>query len=206
MQRKRIKICGIKRLEDAMVAAQYGADALGFVFYEPSPRNVEIETAKAIIEKLPAFVTSVALFVDPSVEFVEKVIDQTKVDLLQFHGDEAAEFCSQFSRPYMKALRVKPESDITQQASSYNKARAILLDAYVKNVPGGTGVSFDWSLIPTDLNQPIILAGGLDPSNVKTAIEQPNIWGIDVSGGVEEQKGVKSPELIKTFCIGANGG
>ena len=206
MQRKRIKICGIKRLEDAMVAAQYGADALGFVFYEPSPRNVEIESARAIIEKLPAFVTSVALFVDPSVDFVEKVIGRTNVDLLQFHGDETAAFCGQFTRPYMKALRVKPESDIAQQAGSYKQARAILLDAYVKNVPGGTGVSFDWSLIPADLQQPIILAGGLDPLNVKAAITQSNIWGIDVSGGVEEHKGIKSPELIKTFCIGANGG
>lgn len=206
MQRKRIKVCGIKRIEDAMVAAQYGADALGFVFYGPSPRNVEIETARDIISQLPAFVTSVALFVDPEVSFVEEVINQTQVDLLQFHGNETAEFCTQFSRPYMKALRVKPDSDLTEQANQHPQARAILLDAYVKNVPGGTGVAFDWTLIPEQLNQPIILAGGLNPDNVGVAIQQPNIWGVDVSGGVEAQKGVKSSALIQSFCIGANGG
>ncbi|MCG8668762.1 MAG: phosphoribosylanthranilate isomerase [Pseudomonadales bacterium] len=206
MQRKRIKVCGITQLEDALVAAESGADALGFVFYEPSPRNITLAKAKQIINQLPAFVTSVALFVDPDVDLVEQVIAQTQVDLLQFHGDETAAFCEQFSRPYIKALRVKPDTDLKQQADLYPSARAILLDAYVKDVPGGTGVVFDWSLIPDDIQQPIILAGGLNPGNVQQAISQPIIWGVDVSGGVEQSKGVKSPELIKSFCKGANGG
>ncbi|PIE42597.1 MAG: phosphoribosylanthranilate isomerase [Gammaproteobacteria bacterium] len=206
MLRKRIKVCGIKKLEDAMVAAHSGADALGFVFYEPSPRNIDIQTAKDIIQKLPAFVTSVALFVDPDVELVETVIEQTQVDLLQFHGNETAEFCTRFSRPYIKALRVRPELDIAEQAKRHPNAKAILLDAYVENVPGGTGKAFNWSLIPAELDQPVILAGGLHPGNVAAAIEQPNIWGVDVSGGVEAQKGVKSPQLIKSFCRGVNGG
>ncbi|MDX1694709.1 MAG: phosphoribosylanthranilate isomerase [Ketobacteraceae bacterium] len=206
MYRKRVKVCGIKTLEDGLVAARAGADALGFVFYEPSPRNISIDRAADIIAGLPAFVTSVALFVDPSPETVEQVISQTGVDLLQFHGNETEPFCRGFSRPYIKAIRVRPDADIRSQAAQYTGARAILLDAYVKNVPGGTGSRFDWSLIPEDLGQPIILAGGLNPENVHEAVARPGIWGVDVSGGVEERKGVKSPALIESFCKGVYGG
>lgn len=206
LQRVRVKICGITRLEDAMIASQSGADALGFVFYGPSPRNIEITQAREIIAKLPAFVTSVALFVNPDKALVEKVISDTRVDLLQFHGDESAAFCEQFSRPYIKAIRVKAGGDVLAQAQQHPAAKAVLLDSYVKNVPGGTGVAFDWSLIPSGLEQPIILAGGLNPANVGEAASQPGIWAVDVSGGVEESKGVKSPALIKSFCKGANGG
>ena len=206
MHRKRIKICGIRTLEDALVAARAGADALGFVFYEPSPRGISIPQAAGIISGLPAFVTSVALFVNPSREYVEQVIRDTAVDLLQFHGDEPEAFCAGFSRPYIKALRVRPDMDIARQAADYPGARAILLDAYVENIPGGTGTRFDWSLLPESLPQPIILAGGLNPDNVGEAARQPGIWGVDVSGGVEERKGVKSPALIESFCKGVNGG
>lgn len=206
MQRKRIKVCGITKFEDAIAAADSGADALGFVFYPPSPRNIEVDTAAAIIQALPAFVTSVALFVNPSETLVETVINKTQVDLLQFHGDEPPAFCDQFSRPYIKAIRVKPDLDITAQVAQYQGARGILLDAYVKNIPGGTGTTFDWSLIPQNLSKPIILAGGLTPENVSEAVKQANIWGVDVSGGVEERKGVKSHALIQSFCKGATGG
>lgn len=206
LQRKRIKVCGITTLEDAVTASRAGADALGFVFYEPSPRNIDVETAAEVIAALPAFVTSVALFVDPEPDWVEAVIRKTFVDLLQFHGDESAEFCGRFSRPYIKALRVKPDAEIGAQAATYTDAKGILLDSYVKGVPGGTGVRFDWSLIPKGLKQPIILAGGLNPVNVREAASQPGIWGVDVSGGVEESKGVKSPALIESFCKGVNGG
>ncbi|MCG8317492.1 MAG: phosphoribosylanthranilate isomerase [Pseudomonadales bacterium] len=204
--RKRVKICGITRKQDAIVAAQYGADALGFVFYEPSPRNISIEKAAAIIAQLPAFVTTVALFVNPAESFVGEVIKACQIDLLQFHGDESPEFCQQFSRPYIKALRVQPDLQITEQAEKYVSARAVLLDAYVKNVPGGTGKTFDWNLIPENLTLPILLAGGLSPDNVADAVAQPHVWGLDVSGGVEASKGVKSPELIESFIKGANGG
>lgn len=206
LPRIRVKVCGIRKPEDALVAAEAGADALGFVFYEPSPRHVTVDQAKAVIAKLPAFVTTVALFVNPDVAYVERVIAATKVDLLQFHGDESAEFCEQFSRPYIKAIRVKPELNISEQAEQYPQARAVLLDAYVRDLPGGTGKTFDWSLIPNQLSKPIILAGGLNSENVSEAVRQPGIWGVDVSGGVEVSKGVKSPELIRSFCKGANGG
>ena len=204
--RKRIKICGITRKEDALAAAQFGADALGFVFYEPSPRNISLEQAATIIAALPAFVTSVALFVNPEKAFVDDVIRICQVDLLQFHGDESPEFCQQFSRPYIKALRVQSDSRIKDEAEKYATSRAVLLDAFVKNVPGGTGKTFDWSLIPRNLSLPIILAGGLSPENVADAAMRDNIWGLDVSGGVEASKGVKSPDLIELFIKGANGG
>lgn len=206
LQRKRIKVCGIRTLQDGLVASRAGADALGFVFYEPSPRNIDVAIAADIIAALPAFVTSVALFVNPDPEWVETVICETAVDLLQFHGDETGEFCRRFSRPYIKALRVKPDADIAAQAAGYEGAKAVLLDSYVKGIPGGTGVCFDWSLIPEGLQQPIILAGGLNPANVAEAASQPGIWGVDVSGGVEERKGIKSPALIESFCKGVNGG
>ena len=206
LQRKRIKVCGIRNLEDALVASSAGADALGFVFYGPSPRNVELAEAADIIAALPAFVTSVALFVDPEPAWVEAVVAETAVDLLQFHGEETGDFCRSFSRPYIKALRVRPDADIAAQAACYPDARAILLDSYVQGIPGGTGVRFDWSLIPLGLKQPIVLAGGLTPENVGEAAGQPGIWGLDVSGGVEERKGIKSPALIESFCKGVNGG
>ncbi|WP_376787811.1 phosphoribosylanthranilate isomerase [Aliamphritea hakodatensis] len=195
----RVKICGITCLEDALMAIDAGADALGFVFYAPSPRYVSPETAAEIIRQLPPFVTTVALFVDAPAEDVAAVVELTQIDLLQFHGKETAAYCEQFSRPYFKALRMSADIDVSLAAAEYPSARAILLDAYRKGVPGGTGESFDWQRIPSDLPKPLILAGGLDGSNIYRAITQVSPFAVDVSGGVERVRGRKSPEKINTF-------
>jgi len=204
VSRTRIKICGITRAEDADAAVAAGADSLGFVFYPPSPRNVSIEQAAELIAGLPAFVTSTALFVDADVEFVQRVIEQTKVDLLQFHGNESQEYCSQFARPYMKAIRMKPDVDVKAEAERYGDASAILLDAYRPGVPGGTGESFDWERIPAELRDSIVLAGGLNPDNIRKAVETVHPFAVDVSGGVEASKGMKDKEKIETFVQEVN--
>lgn len=195
----RVKICGITRLEDALVAAQAGADALGFVFYPPSPRAVDAATAGKIVSALPAFVTTTGLFVNATADEVNAVLEQVPLDLLQFHGDESAEFCASFRRPYIKALRMQPGVDIAALAAGYAGARGILLDAYVAGVPGGTGQVFDWDTIPRDLAKALILAGGLDVDNVRLAIEQVHPWAVDVSGGVEAGKGIKDAEKVRAF-------
>jgi len=195
----RIKICGITCREDAAVAVAAGADALGFVFYEPSPRYVDPARAADIISTLPPFVTSVGLFVDAPDERVEAIIEQTGLDLLQFHGAESEARCSRFNRPYIKALRVRPGLDIEQAASEYPSARGLLLDAYRPGVPGGTGEVFDWDLIPPVLAPGIILAGGLTADNVIQAIRQVRPYAVDVSGGVEATPGCKSLEKIQAF-------
>ncbi|NRP47290.1 phosphoribosylanthranilate isomerase [Marinobacterium sp. xm-d-564] len=197
--RTRVKICGITNIDDALSAADAGCDALGFVFYAKSPRAVTPEQAAEIISKLPAFVTSVALFVNESAEVVNQVIATAGVDLLQFHGDESAEFCSRFSRPYIKALRMKPELDLTAQFETYASSQGILLDAYTPGIPGGTGEMFDWSRIPTELATKIILAGGLSAENVAEAIAQVSPYAVDVSGGVEASKGIKDSNKMTDF-------
>jgi phosphoribosylanthranilate isomerase len=202
--RTRVKICGITRVEDARVAAECGADAIGLVFYPHSPRRVMPEQAALIAESLPAFVSCVALFVDPTPEAVREVLGAVPVDCLQFHGAESASFCEQFERPYIKALRVGAGSDIAQQLSAFPRARGILLDAYVKDVPGGTGQRFDWSLVPVNCPKPVILAGGLDPNNVAEAIRQTRPYAVDVSGGVEQGKGIKDPVKIRQFIAEVN--
>ena len=204
MSRTRIKVCGITRAEDANAAVAAGADSLGFVFYPPSPRNVSVEQAAELIAGLPAFVTSTALFVDADVEFVQRVIEQTKVDLLQFHGNESQAYCSQFARPYMKAIRMKPDVDVKAEADRYGDASAILLDAYRPGVPGGTGESFDWERIPVELRGSIVLAGGLNPDNIRKAVETVRPFAVDVSGGVEASKGMKDKEKIETFVQEVN--
>jgi len=195
----RIKICGITCREDAAAAVAAGADALGFVFYEPSPRYVDPARVADIISTLPPFVTSVGLFVDAPDERVEKIIEQTGLDLLQFHGAESEARCNRFNRPYIKALRVRPGLDLEQLASEYPSARGLLLDAYRPGVPGGTGEVFDWDLIPPGLAREIILAGGLAADNVSQAISQVRPYAVDVSGGVEVTPGRKSPEKIQAF-------
>lgn len=195
----RVKICGITRLEDALVAARAGADALGFVFYPPSPRVVTAEVAGPIVRQLPAFVTATGLFVDATAEEINAVLDQVPLDLLQFHGDESPGFCRSFGRPYIKALRMQPGVDIAAQANSYEDARGILLDAYVAGVPGGTGQVFDWQSIPQALAKPLILAGGLNVDNVRLAIEQVQPWAVDVSGGIEVGRGIKDADKIRDF-------
>ena len=197
--RTRVKICGITNLDDALSAVKAGCDALGFVFYAKSPRAVTPEQAAEIISNVPAFVTSVALFVNESSEVVNQVIAKTDIDLLQFHGDESAEFCSSFSRPYIKALRMKPELDLTTQFETYASSQGILLDAYTPGIPGGTGEMFDWSRIPSDLAAHIILAGGLSAANVANAIAEVSPYAVDVSGGVEASKGIKDSNKMIDF-------
>ncbi|MCP5206661.1 MAG: phosphoribosylanthranilate isomerase [Hahellaceae bacterium] len=199
MARTRVKICGITNLEDALSAVEAGADALGFVFYEKSPRYVSPEKAAEIIRQLPPFIVSVGLFVDANVSFVESVINHVRLSLLQFHGNETESFCQQFALPYIKAIRVKQGQDILQAVQSYHSARGLLLDAYVEGVPGGTGKTFDWSIIPEKHRNQIILAGGLDAENVARAIKHIHPYAVDVSGGVEAFKGKKDPMLISKF-------
>lgn len=195
----RSKICGITRVEDALVAAAQGADALGLVFYAASPRAVDVEQARAILAALPPFVTSVGLFVDASRAEIEAVLEQVPLDLLQFHGDESPSDCEGFARPYIKALRVRAGVSIEEQCERYCGAAGILLDSYVPGVPGGTGESFDWSLIPSGLGKPVILAGGLDAGNVGEAIARVRPYAVDVSGGVERAKGVKDAQKVAAF-------
>jgi len=198
----RIKICGITREEDLSAAARLGADAIGLVFYPKSPRFVTVERAAELLRRLPPFVTSVGLFVNPTVEEVRATLAQAPVDLLQFHGDEEPEYCASFGLPYLKAVRVKPGLDLVQYAARYADARGLLLDAFVEGIPGGTGRSFDWSLIPRDLSLPVVLSGGLDPSNVQEAVERVQPWAVDVSSGVEAAKGIKDAAKIAAFVQG----
>ncbi|RTE67594.1 phosphoribosylanthranilate isomerase [Amphritea opalescens] len=197
--RTRVKICGITRLEDALAAIEAGADALGFVFYPPSPRYVDPAVAEAIIAQLPPFVTTVALFVDDSPEQVNAILGQTGIDLLQFHGDESPAYCQQFNRPYFKAVRMSPDIDVIAECKRFASARGLLLDAYRPGVPGGTGEAFNWDRIPSDLELPLILAGGLDQNNVAKAISQVKPYAVDVSGGVEMAKGRKDCSKIISF-------
>lgn len=198
----RIKICGITRLEDAMMAIDSGANALGFVFYPASARNITIDQACSIMTALPPFVTTVALFVDADADFVEQVIARCKVDLLQFHGQEPEAFCAQFSRPYIKAIRMQAQTDLLAISQTYHSAQGWLLDAYVKGVPGGTGATFNWqwlSNLPMDIRQKLILAGGLNADNVGTALREVRPYAVDVSGGVEQAPGQKSLLKIQQF-------
>lgn len=195
----RVKICGITNQTDALFAAQVGADALGFVFYTPSPRAVSAASVASIVSHLPAFVTTTGLFVNATAAEVSEVLAVAELDLLQFHGDETPEFCESFGRPYIKALRMRPELDIAAEAARYQAARGILLDAYVPGVPGGTGKVFDWESIPSDLAKPLILAGGLGVDNVRMAIEQVRPWAVDVSGGVEAAHGIKDHDKVAAF-------
>ncbi|MAE21299.1 MAG: phosphoribosylanthranilate isomerase [Pseudomonadota bacterium] len=199
MLRTRIKICGITQAIDANAAVDAGADALGLVFYPPSPRAVSVEQAEEAVAAVPAFVSVTALFVNPSVEEVQSVIDNVRIDLLQFHGDEDDDFCRQFNRPYIKALRVRQASDVVASCVRFPGALAILLDSYKPGVPGGTGETFDWSLVPETLPKPIILAGGLEPSNVAGAIQQVRPFAVDISGGVEATKGIKDHGKMTEF-------
>jgi phosphoribosylanthranilate isomerase len=202
----RVKICGITNLEDALMACSHGADALGFVFYEKSPRYVSSEVANSIVSQLPPFVTPVALFVDADGTLINSVISGSSRWIIQFHGSESESECFSYQRPYMKALRVQKGDDVTALVNQYPSASAMLLDAYKAGVPGGTGEVFDWSLIPDNLSKPIVLAGGLTPSNVEQAIKQVKPYAVDVSGGVELSKGIKSEPKVQEFISGAKCG
>jgi phosphoribosylanthranilate isomerase len=197
--RTRIKICGITREQDALAAAGNGADALGLVFYDKSPRHVSLQQAAQLARTIPPFVTVVGLFVNPAVEYVREVLAQIPVDMLQFHGEEEPEFCAQFGKPYLKAIRVKNGVDLIQCAARYAAARGLLLDAFIEGVQGGTGESFDWALIPQGLPLPVILSGGLHAGNVAAAITQVRPYAVDVSSGVEAAKGIKDAVKIAAF-------
>jgi len=199
----RVKICGITRLQDLHAACNAGADALGFVFYEKSPRKVSVETAAELVRALPPFVQSVGLFVNADPAFIQRVLDAVPLDLLQFHGDETPADCARYGRPYIKAVRVNQDTDLLKCAADFNAARGLLLDAYVPGVPGGTGERFDWSLIPADLAKPVILSGGLMPDNVAEAVERVHPWAVDVSSGVEVSKGIKDAHKIAQFIAKA---
>ncbi len=195
----RVKICGITRIADALTAATLGADAIGLVFYAPSPRAVGIQQAANIVAALPPFVSSVGLFVDADKDFVEDVIQKSSIDLLQFHGEESAEYCEQFDKPYMKAVRMRDGLSLESWVLRYENAKALLLDSYQPGIPGGTGTTFDWGRIPDKMQKPIVLAGGLDAANVAGAIEQVSPYAVDVSGGVEASKGIKDAAKIAAF-------
>jgi phosphoribosylanthranilate isomerase len=199
MSAVRSKICGITRIEDALAAAEAGADAIGLVFYAKSPRAVTVEQARAIIAALPPFITTVGLFVNASRSELNEILEAVPLDLLQFHGDETPADCEGFHRPWIKALRVRPGDDLEASCQAYAKASGILLDTYVAGVPGGTGEAFDWSLVPAKLSKPIILAGGLSAANVAEAIARVRPYAVDVSGGVEQSKGIKDHQRIKAF-------
>lgn len=199
MIRTRVKICGITRVGDGVTAAEAGADALGFVFYEKSVRYVSIDKAAEICCKIPPFVTKVGLFVDASEEEVRRVIDNVHLDLLQFHGDESPEFCQNFNLPYIKAIRAKSRESIIEAIDAHCAAIGVLVDSYVPGKPGGTGSTFDWSLVPVEHRSKIILAGGLDSGNVADAIASIRPYAVDISGGVESGKGIKDSDKIYQF-------
>ncbi|MDT8310639.1 MAG: phosphoribosylanthranilate isomerase [Methylophaga sp.] len=196
--RTRVKICGITRRQDAEIAIEIGVDALGLVFYAPSPRAVTLAQAAEICRGLPPFVSLVGLFVNAEAADIKATLEQVPLDLLQFHGDESAQYCQQFAKPYMKAVRMQQSEDLQRAVKTYQQANAILLDSFQTGVPGGTGQTFDWSMI-TAIDKPLILAGGLTAENVAAAIRQIRPYGVDVSGGVEAAKGIKSNEKIRAF-------
>ena len=205
----RVKICGITRVEDALAAADSGADAVGLVFYERSPRHVGIAQAAQLAVVLPPFVSVVGLFVNAEASLVREALARVPLDLLQFHGDETPHYCAQFGKPYLKAIRVRAGVDLLQCAADFRSARGLLLDAHVEGKPGGTGTAFDWTLIPGKLPLPVILSGGLDPANVAAAIRQVRPYAVDVSsgvetGGVEAGKGIKDAAKIAAFINEVN--
>ena len=197
--RTRVKICGITREQDALAAVEFGADALGFVFYEPSPRYITVRHAAEIARALPPFVSTVALFVNADPDTIAEVVDSVGVDLLQFHGQECPEYCARHRRPWIRAVRVQPETDLLAVRTEFANGRGLLLDAYRPGVPGGTGETFDWDRIPRQLAPGIVLAGGLNPDNVGDAVRSVRPYAVDVSGGVEAAKGIKDSAKIKAF-------
>ena len=200
INRTRIKICGIKNLDDALLVAAAGADAIGLVMHESSPRYIDIEQAAEIRRQLPAFITVTALFLDETETWIQQVVDQVRPDCLQFHGSETAEFCHRWNRPYIKAIPMGSVDDIAAYAADFPGCQGFLLDSHVAGRQGGSGDTFDWSKIPSTFQYPLILAGGLTPLNVADAVSQVQPWAVDVSSGVESEQGVKDQQLIRQFC------
>lgn len=204
--RTRVKICGFTRAEDAVRAARLGVDAIGLVFYPPSPRHVDVERARQIVAALPAFTTVVALFVDEQESRIREVLREVPIDCLQFHGDEPAEACGIYGKHYIKAARVRPETDIAALAGQYRDAAGLLLDAWHPDAKGGTGHAFDWTTIPKQCGLPIILAGGLNAENAGEAVRTVKPYALDVSSGVEAAKGIKDAALMAAFLTEVNQG
>ena len=204
--RTRVKICGFTRIEDAVYAAHNGADAIGLVFYPPSPRHVEIEQAIRIVNALPAFTSVVALFVDEQEAKIREVLAQVPIDCIQFHGDETPEACRIYGKRYIKAISMHEGIDIPALTHYYHDAAGLLLDAFHPDAKGGTGSQFNWSLIPNQLDLPIILAGGLDETNAKLAVQTVRPYALDVSSGVETKKGIKDSLKMAAFIKQVNEG
>jgi len=200
----KVKICGITNLKNALEATEIGVDALGFVFFKDSPRYIEPKEARKIISKLPAFVLRVGLFVNASKEEVLSAISDSKVNMLQFHGDEDENFCNQFNLPYIKAIAFTDSLNLLEYCRLYDSSAAILIDTFSNHKRGGTGKTFNWNLFPKKLPLPVIIAGGLDSSNVQTLINIINPYGVDVSSGVEQKKGIKDYNKMKNFVLGVN--
>lgn len=204
--RTRIKICGLREPGHARIAAESGADAIGLVFYPPSPRYVTVDQAIEVTAALPPFVTAVGLFVNETREAIESILDRVPLDLLQFQGDETPDFCAGFGKPFVRAVRMEEGVDLVEWASRFSAARALLLDAHVQGERGGTGQAFDWARIPGEWARrphgaplPLILSGGLTAQNVERAVREVRPWAVDVSSGVESTRGVKDPALIVEF-------
>ncbi len=197
-----VKICGITRPEDGLAAARAGAHAIGLVFHDASPRRVEPRAAAEIVRRLPPFVAAVGLFVDAEPRRVREVLAAVPLQMLQFHGEEAPDYCAGFGLPYLKAVRMGRGVDLLQYAARYATAKGLLLDTYDAALAGGSGLSFDWTLIPAGLSLPIVLAGGLTPENVGQAVRRVRPWAVDVSSGVERAKGIKDADKMAAFVRG----
>lgn len=204
--RTRVKICGITRPGDGVTAAELGADAIGLVFYPPSPRFVAVETARRIVAALPPFVAVVGLFVNAESAAVQTILASVPLHLLQFHGDESSAYCAQFGRPYLKAVPMGADTDVHDYERRFATAAGLLLDSHSGGKGGGSGQGFDWSRIPAERHKPLILAGGLHPGNVAAAIRQVRPYAVDVSSGVEAARGIKDAELMRAFLRGVYDG
>ncbi len=197
--RTRVKFCGITQFDDARLAVELGVDALGFVFYDKSPRCISVGTAADIVRQLPPLVCKVGLFVNANPNDVAGVVTEVPLDLVQFHGEESAEQCDRLGRPYVKAVRMSPGLDLLAEAERFASAAALLVDAFDPVVFGGTGNAFEWGRVPQGVPKPIILAGGLDASNVARAIEVVRPYAVDVSSGIERDKGIKDHAKMQAF-------
>jgi len=198
----KVKFCGITNINDAISASDLGADALGFVFYPKSSRFISPKKASEIIHKLPPFISTVGLFVNQSKLDVEEAIKTCPLNLLQFHGDEDELFCNQFNFPYIKAISMKPDVNLLKCIDDFDSAKALLLDSYSEDTRGGSGMVFDWKSIPLNTPKPFIVAGGLNPNNVESLLELIDLYGVDVSSGIESGKGLKDYQLMKDFILG----
>jgi len=195
----RVKICGFTRPADAQMASDLGVDAIGLVFYPPSPRHVSIEQAATISQSVSPFCSVTALFLDADVDYVEEVLKSVPVSLLQFHGTESAQYCESFARPYIKSVAMKSVSNVGEYCNQFASCGGFLLDSNAAGAAGGSGTAFDWSLVPSELASSLILAGGLDVENVANAISEIRPAAVDVSSGVESAKGIKDQQMMRDF-------